>query len=148
VNKEHERRWSGPEQGEVNLAKVKAYVSELEAAGRSVPIENGRLNISAISKGSGVPRSAFYTNKGIKNFLNEKFGGLIDEGVSEGEGHAHCQAQIESRDREITRLEQRYAVSQAEVEELRRLYAEAKQQLLRYQFIEEEVLVNGRRVIA
>jgi hypothetical protein len=147
MNQENEHQWSGPEQGEVNLAKVKAYFAELEATGQSVPMEDGHPNISAISKCSKVPRNAFYANKSIKNLLREKLGGQTAEGDGEGGLHAHCQAQLESKDRQIAHLEQLRALAQAEIEELRKLYADAKQQLLRYQFIEEEVLVSGRRII-
>ena len=41
-------RLSGPERGEQNLAKVRSYLAGLQAAGQSLPLEDGRPNISAI----------------------------------------------------------------------------------------------------
>lgn len=138
---------SGFEKGEVNLGKVNSYLQELAATGRSLPMEGGRPNISAISVESGVKRNAFYTNKRIKELLSRhvKSSPAI---TSELAGvTSHYQEQIERRDRRILQLEQQLDAVKAENLELREHLSEAEQRLERYQIIEEEVLKAGRRVI-
>ena len=67
-------RLSGPERGEQNLAKVRSYLAGLQAAGQSLPLEDGRPNISAVAEAAGVLRNVFYTNSGgwLQNFLTNK----------------------------------------------------------------------------
>src|SRR5258708_39740805 len=68
-------RLSGPERGEQNLAKVRSYLAGLQVAGQSLPLEDGRPNISAIAEAAGVLRNVFYTNSGVKKLLEEFVGG-------------------------------------------------------------------------
>ena len=68
-------RLSGPERGEQNLAKVRSYLAGLQAAGQSLPLEDGRPNISAIAEAAGVLRNVFYTNSGVRKLLAEFVGG-------------------------------------------------------------------------
>ena len=43
---------SGRERGEENLAKVRRYLAGLKAASQSLPLEDGRPNITAIAEAS------------------------------------------------------------------------------------------------
>ena len=62
-------RLSGRERGEQNLAKVRVYLAGLKADNEPLPLDDGRPNIKAISDASGVLRSVFYTNAGVKRLL-------------------------------------------------------------------------------
>jgi len=140
-------RLSGRERGEENLAKVRSYLAGLKAAHESLPLENGRLNITALAEASGVLRNVFYTNAGVKRLLAEFIGGL-SEGKEQPTGLASAQRQLDVKDRRILQLEQRLASVKAEAEELRKQLAAAEQRLTRYRVIEEEILQAGRRVIS
>ena len=67
---------SGRERGEENLAKVRRYLADLKTTGQSLPLQDGRPNITAIADASGVLRNVFYTNAGVKRLLTEFIGGL------------------------------------------------------------------------
>ena len=138
-------RLSGRERGEENLAKVRSYLAGLKAAHQSLPLEDGRPNITAIAEASGVLRNVFYTNAGVKRLLTEFTGG---GGSSERlTSLARAERQLEMRDRRILQLEQQLASVKAETEELRKRLAVAEQKLARHKLIEEEVLKAGRRVV-
>ena len=139
-------RLSGRERGEENLAKVRHYLAGLKAARQSLPLQDGRPNISAIADASGVLRNVFYTNAGVKRLLVEFIGGL-DEVKMGPTGLARAQRQLDLKDRRILQLEQQLSSVKAEAEELRKRLAAAEQKLARYKVIEEEVLQAGRRVI-
>jgi hypothetical protein len=139
-------RLSGRERGEENLAKVRSYLVGLEAASQSLPLEDGRPNITAIAEASGVLRNVFYTNAGVKRLLADFLGGC--GGSTEQQPRLACaERQLEIRDRRILQLEQQLASVKAETEELRKRLAAAEQKLGRYKLIEEEVLKAGRRII-
>jgi len=139
-------RLSSRERGEANLAKVRSYLAGLKAAGRSLPLEDGRPNITAVAEASGVLRNVFYTNTGVKRLLAEFTGGPAD-GTGQSASRARAERQLEIKDRRILQLEQQLASTKAGIEELRRRLALAEQKLARYTLIEEEVLRAGRRVI-
>ena len=65
---------SGRERGEENLARVRRYLAGLKTAGQSLPLQDGRPNITAIAEASGVLRNVFYTNAGVKRLLAEFIG--------------------------------------------------------------------------
>jgi hypothetical protein len=144
---EQTRVLSGREQGEVNLAKLRDYLDGLAAANEELPMDGERPNISAISKASGVPRSAFYTNGGIKKLLADFLGVAPGESPAGDDQFARHQEQVELRDRRILQLEQRLAAVQAENQGLRGQVVELKKSLRRYQIIEDEVVTAGRRII-
>ena len=137
---------SGRERGEENLAKVRRYLADLKATGQSLPLQDGRPNITAIAEASGVLRNVFYTNAGVKRLLAEFMGGP-DDGKQEPAGLARAQRQLDIKERRILQLEQQLASVKAENEDLRKRLASAEQKLIRYRVIEEEVLQAGRRVI-
>ena len=139
-------RLSGRERGEENLAKVRRYLADLKAASESLPLQDGRPNITAIADASGVLRNVFYTNAGVKRLLAEFIGG-VGEVKMEPTGLARAQRQLDMKERRILQLEQQLASVKAETEELRKRLAAAEQKLIRYRVIEEEVLRAGRRVI-
>ena len=56
--------------------RVRHYLAGLKAAGESLPLEDGRPNVTAIAEASGVLRNVFYTNAGVKRLLAEFIGGL------------------------------------------------------------------------
>jgi len=137
---------SGRERGEENLAKVRRYLADLKATGQSLPLQDGRPNITAIVESSGVLRNVFYTNAGVKHLLAEVIGGPGD-GKHEPGGLARAQQQLDIKERRILQLEQQLASVKAENEDLRKRLAAAEQKLTRYRVIEEDVLQAGRRVI-
>jgi hypothetical protein len=139
-------RLSGPERGEQNLAKVRSYLARLQAAGQSLPLEDGRPNISAIAEAAGVLRNVFYTNSGVKKLLAEFVGGpaLVADGSA---ALLRAQHQAEAKDRRILQIEQQLANVKAENEELRKRLAVAERELARYAFIEEYVVKAGKRVM-
>jgi heme oxygenase len=137
---------SGRERGEENLAKVRRYLADLKATGQSLPVQDGRPNITAIADASGVLRNVFYTNTGVKSLLAEFIDGP-DDGKQESTGLARVQRQLDIKERHILQLEQQLASVKAENEELRKRLAAAEQRLTRYRVIEEDVLQAGRRVI-
>jgi len=139
-------RLSGRERGEENLAKVRRYLADLKAASESLPLQDGRPNITAIADASGVLRNVFYTNAGVKRLLAEFIGG-VGEVKMEPTGLARAQRQLDMKERRILQLEQQLASVKAETEELRKRLAAAEQKLIRYRVIEEDVLQAGRRVI-
>ena len=139
-------RLSGRERGEENLAKVRRYLADLKAASESLPVQDGRPNITAIADASGVLRNVFYTNAGVKRLLAEFIGG-VGEVKMEPTGLARAQRQLDMKERRILQLEQQLASVKAETEELRKRLAAAEQKLIRYRVIEEDVLQAGRRVI-
>jgi vacuolar-type H+-ATPase subunit I/STV1 len=140
------KRLSGRERGEQNLAKVREYLAGLKAANQTLPLEDGRPNITAIAEASGVLRNAFYTNAGVKRLLAEGAGngGEVTEPPAR---MLHTERQIEIKDRRILQLEQQLSSAKAETDELRKRLATALQMLDRYRVIEDEVLKTGRRVI-
>jgi hypothetical protein len=140
------RRLSGPERGEQNLAKVRSYLAGLQAAGQSLPLEDGHPNISAIAEAAGVLRNVFYTNSGVKKLLAEFVGrrALVAGGSA---ALLRAQHQVEAKDRRILQIEQQLANVKAENEELRKRLAEAERELARYAFIEEYVVKAGKRVM-
>ena len=137
---------SGRERGEENLAKVRRYLAGLRAIGQSLPLEDGRPNITAIAEASGVLRNVFYTNAGVKRLLAEFIGGP-DEGKKPPTGLARAERQLEIKERRILQLEQQLASVKAENAELRKRLAAAEQKLARYAVIEEEIIKAGKRVI-
>ena len=139
-------RLSGRERSEENLAKVRRYLADLKAASESLPLQDGRPNITAIADASGVLRNVFYTNAGVKRLLAEFIGG-VGEVKMEPTGLARAQRQLDMKERRILQLEQQLASVKAESEELRKRLAAAEQKLIRYRVIEEDVLQAGRRVI-
>jgi hypothetical protein len=141
-----ENRLSGPERGEQNVAKVRAYLASLKTAGEFLPQEDGRPNISAIAEAAGVLRNVFYTNGRVKRLLTEFMGRPGSHG-GEASELSRAQRQLEIKDRRVLQLEQQLASVKAEAEELRKRLAAAEQKLVRYKLIEEEVLKTGRRVI-
>src|ERR1700680_3418790 len=112
-------RLSGPERGEQNLAKGRSYLAGLQAAGQSLPLEDGRPNISAIAETAGVLRNVFYTNSGVKKLLADCVGGraLAADGSA---ALSRAQHQAEAKDRRILQIEQQLANVKAENEELRK----------------------------
>ena len=90
-------RLSGPERGEQNLANVRSYLAGLQAAGQSLPLEDGHPNISAIAEAAGVLRNVFYTNSGVKKLLAEFVGGpaLVADGSA---ALSRAQHQAEAKD--------------------------------------------------
>ena len=139
-------RLSGPERGEQNLSKVRSYLAGLQVAGQSLPLEDGRPNISAIAEAAGVLRNVFYTNSGVKKLLAEFVGGppLVADGSA---ALLRAQHQAEAKDRRILQIEQQLANVKAENEELRKRLAVAERELARYAFIEEYVVKAGKRVM-
>ena len=139
-------RLSGPERGEQNLAKVRSYLAGLQVAGQSLPLEDGRPNVSAIAEAAGVLRNVFYTNSGVKRLLAEFIGGpaLAADGSA---AHSRAQQQVETKGRRILQLEQQLANVKAENEELRKRLAAAERELARYAFIEEYIVKAGKRVM-
>jgi polyribonucleotide nucleotidyltransferase len=142
-----QEHFSSSERSEINLAKVRHYLKELNASGKSLPMAGGKLNITAIAEATGVLRNAFYTNSGIKKLLNNLIEDVADKGIVKFDRNANNQEQIDRRDRQILKLEQQLANSQAETQELRKLLGEAEKQLARYQIIEDDVVKVGRRII-
>ncbi|MCI0557100.1 MAG: DUF6262 family protein [Nitrososphaera sp.] len=139
---------SGPERGEVNLAKLQAYLDGLKSTGQSLPMDGDRPNISSIAEASGLRRNVFYTNSGVKKLLNEFIRGAVPaEASDERSVLTRYEEQIEVRNRRILQLEQKLATVQAENEELRKRLAESERNLDRYRIIEEEVIKAGRRII-
>jgi hypothetical protein len=139
-------RLSGRERGEENLARVRSYLAGIKAAGQSLPLEDGRPNITAIAEASGVLRNAFYTNAGVKRLLAGFIGGS-DGSTEQPSGIARVERQLEIKDRRILQLEQQLASVKAEAEELRKRLAAAERNMARYKLIEEEILKAGRRVV-
>ena len=139
-------RLSGPERGEQNLAKVRSYLAGLQVAGQSLPLEDGRPNISAIAEAAGVLRNVFYTNSGVKKLLAEFVGGPAP--VADGSADlSRAQQQVETKGRRILQLEQQLANVKAENEDLRKRLAAAEQELARCAFIEEYIVKAGKRVM-
>ena len=104
-------RLSGPERGEQNLAKVRSYLAGLQVAGQSLPLEDGRPNISAIAEAAGVLRNVFYTNSGVKKLLAEFVGGPAP--VADGSAAlSRAQQQVETKGRRI--LQTRAATGERE----------------------------------
>ena len=136
----------GRERGEANLAKVRRYLADLHATDESLPLQDGRPNITAIAEASGVLRNVFYTNAGVKRLLKEFIGGLGEVKMGPT-GLARVQRQLDMKERRILQLEQQLASVKAENEELRKRLAAAEQKLIRYRVIEEDILQAGRRVI-
>jgi Family of unknown function (DUF6262) len=128
------------------LAKVRRYLADLKAAGESLPLQDGRPNITAIAEASGVLRNVFYTNAGVKRLLAKFIGGLGEVKMGPT-ALARAQRQLDIKERRILQLEQQLASVKAENEELRKRLAAAEQNLIRYRVIEEDVLQAGRRVI-
>ncbi len=139
-------RLSGPERGEQNLAKVRSYLAGLQVAGQSLPLEDGRPNISAIAEAAGVLRNVFYTNSGVKKLLAEFVSGpaLVADGSA---AFSRAQQQVERKARRILQLEQQLANVKAENEDLRKRLAAAEQELARCAFIEEYIVKAGKRVM-
>ena len=137
---------SGRERGEENLARVRRYLAGLKTAGQSLPLQDGRPNITAIAEASGVLRNVFYTNAGVKRLLAE-FMGNNPGSTKPSAGLAPAERQLDIKNRRILQLEQELASVKAETEELRKRLAAAEQNLVRYKVIEEDVLQAGRRVI-
>jgi hypothetical protein len=137
---------SGRERGEENLARVRRYLAGLKTAGQSLPLQDGRPNITAIAEASGVLRNVFYTNAGVKRLLAE-FMGNNPGSTKLPAGLAPAERLLDIKNRRILQLEQQLASVKAETEELRRRLAATEQKLLRYRVIEEDVLQAGRRVI-
>src|SRR5450432_2791255 len=126
-------RLSGPERGEQNLAKVRSYLAGLQAAGQSLPLEDGRPNISAMAEAAGVLRNVFYTNSGVKRLIAEFIGGPAP--VADGSAAlSRAQQQAEAKDRRILQIEQQLANVRAENEELRNRLTSAERELARYAF--------------
>jgi hypothetical protein len=140
-------RLSGRERGEENLARVRSYLAGIKAAGQSLPLEDGRPNITAIAEASGVRRNVFYTNAGVKRLLAGFIGGSDGSCTEQPSGTARAERQLEIKDRRILQLEQQMASVRAEAEELRKRLAAAERNMARYKLVEEEVLKAGRRVV-
>ena len=128
-------RLSGRDRGEENLAKVRRYLADLKGTGQSLPLQDGRPNITAIAEASGVLRNVFYTNAGVKRLLAE-FTGDLSEVKMGPTGLARVQRQLEMKERRILQLEQQLASVKAENEDLRKRLAAAEQKLTRYRVIE------------
>jgi hypothetical protein len=126
--------FSGRERGEQNCARFREYLLGLKASGASLPNRDGDLDITAISKASGIARNAFYTNSRIKAMLREANGQNPEFSAPQ-----LAQASSAAKDRRILRLEQELAAARAEIEELRN-------RLVQLQVV-EEVITQGRRVI-
>ena len=139
-------RLSGRDRGQENLAKVRRYLADLKGNAGSLPLQDGRPNITAIAEASGVFRNVFYTNAGVKRLLADFVGGL-GERSEPPVSVARAERQLDIKNRRILQLEQQLASVKAETEELRKRLAAADQKLARYKVIDEEVLQAGRRVI-
>lgn len=131
---------SGPERGEINVMRVKAYLEALTASGDKLPTDDGRPNISAIAEATGVRRNAFYTNQGIKRLLAEFMGMPAPTPDVESAEISYYKEQNENLKKRVLELEQQRAADLAEKEELRAMLA-------RYRYIEDDVIKSGRRVI-
>jgi len=137
---------SGRERGEENLAKVRRYLTGLMETGQSLPLQDGRPNITAVAEASGVFRNVFYTNRGVKQLLAEFISGA-DGSTKPSAALAQAERQMDIKERRILQLEQQLASVKAENEDLRKRLAAGEQKLACYRVIEEDVLQSGRRVI-
>ncbi len=141
-------KFSASERAEQNVTNLRAYLEGVAARGETLPMENGRPNITAIADAAKVLRNVFYTNSKIKRMLAEFSGGGGGASAAQAdESLAHAEDMISQKDQRILTLEQKLAVANAEVGELRKLFAASQIKLLRYQVIENELLVAGKRPI-
>jgi hypothetical protein len=128
-------RLSGAALGAENAARVRAYLGNLEAAGRGLPERDGKPNMSAIALAAGVDRQVLYKNPAAKAAIEEAAARL---GLGAFEPRPE-QSVRDLRDQRILKLEQENAALKAENSDLRR-------RLRQLEHVESHIAETGRRV--
>lgn len=139
---------NGRQVGAENVERLRAYLSELKAAGGHVPSRRGQPDKSAIALACGFNRQTLYNNPEAAALLDRAVGeiGLDGREKSPADGKAaHMQHQMDRRDRRIQQLEENLQARIAENQGLRQENKKLKEQLRQYALMEEVMTANGRR---
>lgn len=131
---------SGAQIGAENVARLRAYLDRLSAAGEPLPRRAGKPNLSAIAIACGFDRQVLYKNPAAKSLLEEAAAKLGEPEPSTGSEDAEekPEQRTDRRDRRIMQLEQQNASLRAENQTLR-------ERLRRLQQLEEIMVRTGRR---
>jgi hypothetical protein len=133
-----ERTLSGSQIGKRHADRLRTYIDGLRAKGSSLPIRNGRPNLTAIGLACGFDRQVLHKNPACRRIIEEataEFGlqGPTGQPTENPSGTVRLEAKV-------LRLEQQNAALRVEVGELRR-------KLRQFQHIEEHMVETGRRII-
>lgn len=127
---------SGAAVGAENVARLRAYVDGLRAAGERLPERAGKPNVSAIALACGFDRQVLYKNPGARDLLAK----AADELGLDASGEiATSPSGPDRRERRIQQLEQENAALRAEVVGMR-------EQIRRLRHVETHMVETGRRV--
>ncbi|KQQ45674.1 hypothetical protein ASF58_19050 [Methylobacterium sp. Leaf125] len=131
---------SGAAAGAENVRRLKAYLDGLAAQQMSLPVRQGRVNVSAVALSCGFDRQVLYKNSVAKEMLAQAEAELgLDREVAEAEDDKPPVRPTDQRDRRIHKLEQENASLRAEVVGLR-------ERLRRVRHVEEHMADTGRWV--
>ena len=135
---------SGPDRGEENLPRVRAYLVSLKAASQPLPMADGRPDIHALAEATGVLPNVFYTNSDVKRLLAEFMGELTIGGAESGGNLSRTRRQRKVKTPSAIQLGQQLIDARADTEELRKRLAAAEETLARYAITEERSKSGNR----
>jgi hypothetical protein len=138
---------SGPDRGEENLPRVRAYLVSLKAASQPLPITDGRPDIHALAEAAGVLPNVFDTNSDVKQLLAEFMGELTIAGAESGGNLSRTRRQRRIKPPSAIQLEQQLTSARADTEELRKRLAAVEEKLARYAITEERSKSGNRGTV-
>lgn len=122
----------GVAKGEENARRLQAYLDDLKAKRRGLPVRDGRPNLSVISSACGFDRGVFYQNEAAKLLLDEALGTLgldrgddqegrtaFDEARIREEGKAYLDRRTKLLEEEVLRLRAENARLRSENDRMR-----------------------------
>jgi hypothetical protein len=131
---------SGAMTGAENVARLKAYLDRLAAAGEPFPARGGRPNLSAVAVACGFDRQVLYKNPAAKALVDAAVAGLgRTVEIDPAQPDEKPEPRSDRKDRRIMQLEQQNASLMAENQSLR-------ERLRKLEQIEEVMVQTGRRV--
>jgi transposase-like protein len=124
--------------------QLEVFINNLRATGDSLPSRNGKVNVTAVAAALSlvlkrkVDRQSLYKNTRCKALLEDAVRELGLRGVESREDEADNEKV--ALERRVTRLENQNTELYAEVCALR-------ERLAQYQYIDETLIAQGKRVI-
>ena len=135
---------SGKDTGEDNTNHLQVYIKNLRDSGHGFPNRNGKVNVTAVAAAlslvakRNIDRQSLYKNPKCKQILNDAVKELGLRGVETRDDQADSEKV--ALERRVTRLENQNTELYAEVCALR-------ERLAQYQYIDEMLIAQGKRVV-
>ena len=135
---------SGKETGEDNAKHLQDYIKNLRDSGHGFPSRNGKVNVTAVAAAlslvakRNIDRQSLYKNPTCKQILNDAVLELGIRGVETRDDQDD--SENVALERRVTRLENQNTELYAEVCALR-------ERLTQYQYIDEMLIAQGKRVV-